>query len=705
MKFGKQIRFVAVKQWYEHYIPYKQLKKKIKQELFRVQETEDITANENEIENIRKECIESFINTVHGHINHVTSFFIDRYLELETQINSLTMDIEETIENGEKSEELEKDFHKKIYSLMLELYEMRTFIELNKTGGQKIIKKFARHFEAPSVRVEYMDTQAELFENLPQVNKLMRELEDLFVQVKRCIAVEKSDQTRPEIIMELHSSVESSLIWKQSTVLARFEAMTFRHNELLLKPMKIKWIPIIIAIAVLISFQCAQFSSGFAFSAQRCLGIIAYAAVLWASGAIPLWLTSLSVPLLGIVCKVMPGFSLADVGKVMQQSMVSPTVFLTIGGFTLAAALRETEMDKRIATFILQKASVNRRLFLLVIILLNAFISMWISNITATMIVVTLVIPTLRQIPTGSDYSKAVLFAIACGGNLGGMMTPLSSPQNAVTVESVQKAAAEAGVDVSISFTEFFATSLPYAIFCCFGAWGVMQLRFKMDISSVPPVPAAKTDFGWRQIMVSIVAVATIAVWISLPFGGNNVFSDFGIVGFIPVIIFYGSGILPPSRIAELPWNIIFLIMGGNAVSKIVSESGLMKVANDLMTQLLGDQSLWVSILIVDLCVLIIDVFLTHTVSSMITQPLVCGFAAHSGHLGLYAMSACMATTCQQCLPISSFPNICTVSLQDANGKNYLTPAEVIKWGLCVTTVCFLSVISVHFGIAYAYGL
>jgi phosphate transporter len=362
-------------------------------------------------------------------------------------------------------------------------------------------------------------------------------------------------------------------------------------------------------------------------------------------------------------------------------------------------------MDKRLATFVLQKASMNRRVFLLTLIMLNAFIAMWISNIPSTMMVLTLVIPTLKQIPTGSDFSRAVLFAIAVGGNLGGMMTPLSSPQNAVTVESVANAAKAFSVDASISFTEFFATALPFSLFCCFCAWVILQLKFKLDIASVPPVPAARTDFGWRQIVVSIVSFGTIVVWVSLPFGGKTVFSDFGIVGFIPVLILYGTAILPPSRIADLPWNIILMLMGGNGLSKAVGDSGLMDVVSSLMKGLLGSMPLWVSVLILNACILVIDFFLTHTVSSMITLPLVCNFAATTGHLELYAMSACMTTTASQILPVSSFPNMCVASLQDATSASYLTSPEVIKWGILVTFVCLAAVMSVYYGIALAYGM
>jgi phosphate transporter len=115
--------------------------------------------------------------------------------------------------------------------------------------------------------------------------------------------------------------------------------------------------------------------------------------------------------------------------------------------------------------------------------------------------------------------------------------------------------------------------------------------------------------------------------------------------------------------------------------------------------------SLWTSILVVNICVLVIDIFLTHTVSSMITLPLVCGFAANTGHVGLYAMSACMATTASQMLPISSFPNICVGSLQDANGNYSVKAVDVIQWGCPITAVFFTLVMSVYYGLGLASGL
>lgn len=706
MKFGKQLRFIAVKQWFDKYIPYSELKKKIKQIMFQLSETREIGATEEEIQDLRQKCIIELFNAVNDAISNATSFYLEEYLEVQSQTESIKMDVDELLENpGETFENPgQKSLKNRVFGQMLTVYELRTFLEVNRTGGQKIIKKFAKQLNYPELVDQYAETENEIFQNLPAIRDLVRELEDLYVTVVREFSATKSKESRPDIILQLHTQVENSLMWKQSTFLAKFDAITFRHNELLLKPAPLKVAPLVIALGLLIACQIKQFSKGFDMKAQRCLGIVAFCSVLWATSAVPLWLTSFCVPFLGIVCKVLP-YDYEIVGKIIEQSTMSPTVFLTIGGFTIAAALRETEMDKRLATIVLRKAASNRRIFLLTCIILNAFIAMWISNITSTMIVVTLVAPTLQQIPTDTNYAKAVVFAIAVGGNLGGMMTPLSSPQNAVTVESVASVALEYGLNAEISFVEFFATALPFSLFCCLLAWVILMIKYRMDIDEVPPVPPAKTDFGWRQIFVSVVSIGTVAIWISLPFGGSSIFSDFGIVGFIPVMLFYGSTILPPARLADLPWNIIFLLLGGNALCKVVTESGLMQVASNLMTSLLGDQSLWVSVLVVNLCVIFIDFFLTHTVSSMITLPLVCQFAALNPHLELYAMATCMTTTASQILPVSSFPNMCCSSLQDDNGKSYITSKEMIVWGIIVTIACVASVMTVYFGIGLIYGM
>lgn len=60
------------------------------------------------------------------------------------------------------------------------------------------------------------------------------------------------------------------------------------------------------------------------------------------------------------------------------------------------------------------------------------FLSMCISNVTAPILLLSVVLPILHELPSSSAYARALLFGLAFSCNLGGMLTPISSPQNAV---------------------------------------------------------------------------------------------------------------------------------------------------------------------------------------------------------------------------------------------------------------------------------
>jgi hypothetical protein len=78
-------------------------------------------------------------------------------------------DLDELVQAGERSEESEKALHKRIYGFMLDLYELRTFLAVNRTGGQKIVKKLSRLLEAPEARAEYSGIEHEFCVHLPDI--------------------------------------------------------------------------------------------------------------------------------------------------------------------------------------------------------------------------------------------------------------------------------------------------------------------------------------------------------------------------------------------------------------------------------------------------------------------------------------------------------------------------------------------------------
>lgn len=106
--------------------------------------------------------------------------------------------------------------------------------------------------------------------------------------------------------------------------------------------------------------------------------------------AIPLFVTSLTVPFLSVILNVIrsddkPHQRLGSkkATAFVFASMWTPVIMLLLGGFTLAAALSKCKIDKRIATFVLSKAGTQPKTVLIANMLVAAFASMWISNVAA----------------------------------------------------------------------------------------------------------------------------------------------------------------------------------------------------------------------------------------------------------------------------------------------------------------------------------
>jgi phosphate transporter len=71
--------------------------------------------------------------------------------------------------------------------------------------------------------------------------------------------------------------------------------------------------------------------------------------------------------------------------------MFSPTIMLLIGGFTIAAALSKTNIDRVLITRVLALAGTRPSVVLLAFMGVACFASMWISNVAAPTLCFTLI--------------------------------------------------------------------------------------------------------------------------------------------------------------------------------------------------------------------------------------------------------------------------------------------------------------------------
>lgn len=435
----------------------------------------------------------------------------------------------------------------------------------------------------------------------------------------------------------------------------------------------------------------------------NCLAILIFASILWSTETIPLYVTSMLIPLLIIVLQVLVDpsdghrLSASESATIIFHSMFSQVIMLMLGGFSIAAALGKYGISKAIAEKIIFKSQKNSHTLLLSVLFLSAFSSMWISNVAAPALCFSLLESLLNLLSANDPMGKRLILSVAFGSNIGGMLSPISSPQNIIAIERILSANFEP------SWLEWFAISLPIGILSIFLCWIVLSititgpcqvpLNFKMENSGFKL-------FDRKRIFVILVALATVVLWCE----GNKIkliLGQMGTVALIPLIAYFGTGILDKDDFNGFFWNIIMLAMGGLALGEAIYNSGLLMTIGKMIEKTFYNYGLYTQLLISTLIVLACSTFISHTVSALIFLPLIQAIGESIGHTRMFIMCGAFACSIGMALPISGFPNINAIAQEDSTGKPFLTSWDFMKSGLLVSFLIFVLIISVGFGLMY----
>jgi phosphate transporter len=139
---------------------------------------------------------------------------------------------------------------------------------------------------------------------------------------------------------------------------------------------------------------------------------------------------------------------------------------------------------------------------------LGLFLSMWISNHTAPILLTTIVLPVVRDLPSDSRFSKALLVALAFGCNFGGMMTPISSLQNVLAVSYLE----QSGIDVG--FGRWVMAAVPFCVLCVLVAWvSILAIMTPNDVTSIPVIVHEKEALTRKNVAVITLSLLTIVMF------------------------------------------------------------------------------------------------------------------------------------------------------------------------------------------------
>jgi len=373
-------------------------------------------------------------------------------------------------------------------------------------------------------------------------------------------------------------------------------------------------------------------------------------------------------------------------------AMWTPVIMLLLGGFTIAAALSKYNIAKMMATFVLSKAGTKPRTVLLTSMGVAMFASMWISNVAAPVLCFSIVQPILRNLPSDSDMSKALLLGIALASNMGGAASPIASPQNLIALQNMEP---QPGWGI------WFFVALPVCIITILLIWLLLLVTFRPGRNTtIVPIRPMKDRFTGIQYFISFVTLATIVLW-CVSHQLEGVFGDMGVIAIIPIVLFFGTGILTKEDFNNFLWTIIILAAGGLALGKAVNSSGLLTTIAIGITERVDGMGLYAVYCVFCALIAVVATFISHTVAALIILPLVreVGLGMAEPHPNLLVMGSVLMASAAMGLPTSGFPNMTAIMMEDPQtGQRYLQVRHFLTRGVPSSIMAFGVVVSVGYG-------
>jgi sodium-dependent dicarboxylate transporter 2/3/5 len=441
---------------------------------------------------------------------------------------------------------------------------------------------------------------------------------------------------------------------------------------------------------------------GLSVSANAVLASVVWVTIWWVTEAIPIYVTAL-LPL--ILFPLTGALSLSETAT----SYGHKYIFLYMGGFILAIAIEKWNLHKRIALTIINLIGTNIINIILGFMLATAFLSMWISNTAATVIILPIAMAIVYQLNDNPEtekdenkiFGKALMLAIAYSASIGGISTLIGTPTNLVLAGVVQTTFGK-----EITFSEWFVLGFPIAVLLLFISWVYLtrfaftfkQKEFPGGRSEITLRLKALGKMGFEEKMVLFIFILTAFAWIARSFLLQRFIPaiDDTIIAMCTVIIMFllptrqkGKKLITWEDAVKLPWGILLLFGGGLTLAMGFESSGLALWIGGKLSAL----QVLPFILLLLILISIVN-FLTELTSNIATTaillPVLVSLAPVLGVHPYYLMiAATLAASCAFMLPVATPPNAVVF------GSGYLEMVDMVKKGfwLNIISILFLTVV------------
>jgi len=418
------------------------------------------------------------------------------------------------------------------------------------------------------------------------------------------------------------------------------------------------------------------------------------------------WMTE-AVPLAATALLPIVWFPMLDIEGISETaaSFAHPLIFLFLGGFLLAKAMSVWSLDRRLALFVLRRAGANPRALIGALMIVTAFLSMWVSNTATAMVMLPIAISIAKGFPEQNDKSSnpiatAMLLGIAYAATIGGMGTIIGTPPNALFAAFMSDT-----YGIEISFFRWMLVGLPLVVIILPIAWLVLtRVAFKVPSAGALTTPDAihkkLVDLGpvtvaERLLIFILLGVAT--AWVSRPliiesFPGLHL-SDAGIAMtgalltfLIPVNLKEHRFLLSWEAAAKIRWDVLILFGGGLALAGAASSTGLAAWLGSLLT---GFTSLphFILLLLIGLLIVFVGELASNTAMAAVFLPISGAIALSLGAPPIFlTLPVALFATLGFMLPVATPPNAIIF------GSGKIQSSDMLRAGFILDVVGILIV-------------
>lgn len=413
------------------------------------------------------------------------------------------------------------------------------------------------------------------------------------------------------------------------------------------------------------------------FSRNENLGIclLCFIGILWLTEAIHVSLTALLVPILSVV------FGLQDT-KDALGTFANPIIFLFFGGFALATALHMQGIDKLIAQKLLILAKGRVRIAVLMLFVVTAFLSMWISNTATAAIMLPLGLGILSNLNGKEDRQTFVfvLLGIAYSASIGGFGTLVGSPPNVIAAHAL-----------GLGFLDWMKLGIPFMLVMFPSCLFILYLVTKPNLNAHFTIQFEKIEWDLHKILTLVIFALMALAWIfsakiSAFFGGISEIDS--IIAIMGVVLIGLSGTATWRDMQKsTDWGVLWLFGGGLALGSIIKDSGASAVMANTMASMLGMGEangeilsvfgMALVIFVLAIFVILLTEFTSNTASASLLIPI---FATLSTALNMpesiLTLVIGFGGSCAFMLPVATPPNAIVF------GTGYIKQIEMVRAGI-----------------------